>query len=158
MKQLNDLNDYVKKHELTVYKWFTFILLIMMIGSSCYEIYKVTLYSGKPQIALYKEVLWTNDTTQTIGLYHHENHIDVSIQSGDIGKTFVHEYGHYLYYKVLTKEERRYFDEELCPEYYDGYKCEEQFAELFAVNIIYKFEQDTEPNRFINQIKEEYLE
>lgn len=155
---IRKINKYINEHELVFYKCFTLILLAMLCFVACYDCYMLTIYSGKPQIALHKDILWKNDTTQTIGLYHPQNTIDVSIKAGNIGQTLVHEYGHYLYYKILSKEDRDYFDNDLCVNYFSGYRCEEQFAELFARNIIYNLDGDDEINIYFNNIREQYLE
>jgi len=135
----------IHKFERNLYIVLSIFLAVIMIRG----ILLLDSVNGYPTISLHKdrEILETLNTTVllgTVGTYRGSiNHITISLQSSNTTQTLYHEYGHYIYDKLLNSSMRAYWVDVCCNKEYvfEGYKmsltCKEQFTRSFTDYLDY---------------------
>jgi hypothetical protein len=135
-------NMYRKQVQLMkIFYWAAIFINFMFVS----YIWHDKLTGDYPRLILKERLPDSLDPNQirltTYGLYQSDNSIQAIVKYGDTEDTIYHEYGHYIYFKKLTRSERKEWDTVYCPmmDDYPAYmpdeQCSEKFAEAFKYYI-----------------------
>ncbi len=121
------------KKQIQVLSLEVMVMSLCCIAISLYVLYGMLL--GQPTIKLNKEP-GQDGEYMVVGHFSFDNKINLWANPDYALSTVYHEYGHYIYFKKMSSNERKEWVKEYCGLIDDldrpGNQCEEKFAVLFS--------------------------
>lgn len=153
------------KTQVKILRSLVYLYIFVVVGMLVWIIH-LSLVKDAPTFELKREITscfgLEKEGYSTNGDYDSWNHIRLSLSSADALETIYHEYGHYIYSKKMTKEERKEWDLEYCTKiediemYRSSNQCTEKWAREFA-NFTYKYAWLGNETSFTSKIFNKYI-
>lgn len=163
-----DKKDFIKiEKKKTTMQMGTFQFSILMICMSvlvvlCFSIIIESFVTKSLPRVEVKDMLGNSGEIYSSGKYEKGfNKITIYSWDRESDNTLIHEYGHYIYEKLMTKKEKEYFNENICNDieikgYEEDEICSEQFARQFQ-EMVSRYGYTESEYDYVNKMYSRYV-